>query len=221
MNTVFLDRTSVTDSTSRAKDLALIAVFAAIVAASVAVPGIPLGGVGVPITLQTFAVLLTGMVLGGPRAFAAVCLYVLLGLAGVPIFSMGRAGLGVLAGPSAGYIIAFPFAAALAGFFASYVLRRGLTPRVLWLFACGILSSILLIHTLGSLGIAINTKATLGQAFLSDLVFYPGDVIKNILAAVVATALHRAFPDVLVQPSLRKSKQHRNGENARLAQDAQ
>jgi biotin transport system substrate-specific component len=55
------------------------------------------------------------------------------------------------------------------------------------------------VHSLGVAGIALNTKATLGQAFLSDLVFYPGDIIKNILAAVIAVALHRAFPDILVR----------------------
>jgi biotin transport system substrate-specific component len=55
------------------------------------------------------------------------------------------------------------------------------------------------VHSLGVAGIALNTKATLEQAFLSDVVFYPGDVVKNLLAAVIAVALHRAFPDILVR----------------------
>jgi biotin transport system substrate-specific component len=60
-------------------------------------------------------------------------------------------------------------------------------------------TSITLVHTLGVLGMAVNSKATIGEAFLADLVFYPGDIIKNTVAAVIAVALHRAFPDLLVR----------------------
>ena len=63
------------------------------------------------------------------------------------------------------------------------------------------MTSIVTVHTLGVAGMAINAKATLGQAFLADCVFYPGDIIKNILAAGIAVALHRAFPDILVRRS--------------------
>ncbi|MFJ3956635.1 biotin transporter BioY [Arthrobacter sp. NPDC090010] len=185
------------------RDLALVAVFAALVAASAFVPGISIGGVGVPITIQTLAIVLTGLVLGGRRAFAAVLLYVVLGLAGLPIFSQGRAGLGVLAGPSAGYIVAFPLVAALAGFFASKILQRGLKPRALWFFVAALGSSVLLTHTLGPLGIMLNAKTSLGQAFVADLAFYPGDVLKNIVAAILAVTLHRAFPDILLRRAQR------------------
>ncbi|WP_144628483.1 biotin transporter BioY [Arthrobacter woluwensis] len=190
-----------TRSTERwgARDLALVAVFAALVAASALVPGISIGGVGVPITIQTLAVVLTGLVLGGPRAIAAVGLYVVLGLAGLPIFSQGRAGLGVLAGPSAGYIIAFPLVAGLAGLLATRVLRKRLKPRTLWFFLAAFGSSLLLTHTLGPLGIMINGRTSLSAAFLADLAFYPGDILKNLVAAPLAVALHRAFPDILLR----------------------
>ena len=182
-----------------ATDLGLIAVFAALVAGSALVPGIAANVFGVPITFQTLAVMLTGLMLGPARGFAAVCLYTLLGLAGLPIFSQGRSGLGILAGPSAGYIIAFPIAAALVGWLATVVIRRTTRARALWFFLAATVTSVLVVHTLGIVGIAINTKAGLGQAFMADLIFYPGDVIKNILAAVIAVSLHRAFPDVLVR----------------------
>ena len=68
-----------------------------------------------PITLQTFAVLLSGAVLGMRRGFLAVLLYVVAGAAGLPIFSGGAAGLAVLTGPTAGYLIGFPLAAGLCG----------------------------------------------------------------------------------------------------------
>jgi len=179
-------------------DLGLIAVFAALVAGAALVPGLALNGFGVPITFQTLAVMLTGLVLGPARGFAAVGLYTLLGLAGLPIFSQGRSGLAILAGPSAGYIIAFPIAAAAVGWLATVVIRTT-KARALWFFLAATATSVVFVHTLGVIGIALNSKATLEQAFVSDLVFYPGDIIKNVLAAAVAVALHRAFPDVLVR----------------------
>lgn len=186
-----------------ATDLGLIAVFAALVAGSALIAAIPVGGLGVPITLQTLAVMLTGLALGPGRAFAAVGLYVLLGLAGLPIFSGGRSGLGVLAGPSAGYIIAFPLAAAAVGWLSAVVLRRtaGKTARLraVLLFVAAMVSSIVFVHTLGVLGMVLNAKLELSKAVLADLAFYPGDVIKNALAVTIALSLHKAFPDLLLR----------------------
>ncbi|MGF4042228.1 biotin transporter BioY [Paenarthrobacter nitroguajacolicus] len=182
-----------------ATDLGLIAVFAALVAASAIVPGIPVGALGVPITLVTLTVMLSGLVLGAGRGFAAVGLYVLLGFAGLPIFSGGRSGLGILATPSAGYIIAFPLAAAATGYFAGVVIRRTVKFRALWLFAAAMVSSIVVIHALGILGMMVNAKLDFTKALLADLPFVPGDVLKNVLAVIIAMAIHKAFPDVLVR----------------------
>ena len=182
-----------------ATDLGLIAVFAALVAASAIVPGIPVGALGVPITLVTLTVMLSGLVLGPGRAFAAVGLYVLLGLAGLPIFSGGRSGLGILATASAGYIIAFPLAAAATGYLAALIIRKTVRNRSLLLFAAAMVSSIVLIHGLGVLGMMVNGKLDFTKAFIADLAFYPGDILKNVLAVIIAVAIHKAFPDVLVR----------------------
>ena len=158
-----------------------------------------MGGLGVPITLQTLASdVITGLALGPGRAFAAVGLYVLLGLAGLPIFSGGRSGLGVLAGPSAGYIIGFVFAATAVGWLTVVVLRRTAgSPgkfRAVLLFAAAMVSSIIFIHGLGILGMMVNAKLDFSKAFLADLVFYPGDVIKNVLAVTVALGAAQGVP---------------------------
>ncbi|MBO1269045.1 biotin transporter BioY [Arthrobacter cavernae] len=182
-----------------ATDLGLIAVFAALVAGSALIPGIPVGALGVPITLQLLAVVLTGLVLGGGRGFAAVGLYLLLGLAGLPIFSGGRSGLGILATPSAGYIIGFPLAAAAAGWLAGVVIRRTVKYRTVFLFLAALVGTVVLVHGLGVLGMMVNGKLDFTKAFLADLPYYPGDILKCLLAAVIAVSLHKAFPDVLVR----------------------
>jgi biotin transport system substrate-specific component len=183
-----------------AQSLALVAVFAALIAASAIVPGIPVGSFGVPITLQTLAIALTGLVLGGTRAAAAVGLYLLLGFAGLPIFSGGRAGLQILAGGSAGYIVGFLVAAFLLGLLAERIVRR-VAParRGLLFFLAATLVSVVVIHALGVLGMMVNLKLSWQAAFIADLAYYPGDLLKNAVAALAATAVHRAFPDVLVR----------------------
>jgi len=183
-----------------AQSLALISVFAALIAASAIVPGIPVGGFGVPITLQTLAIMVTGLVLGGSRAAAAVALYVLLAFAGLPIFSGGRAGLGVLAGGSAGYIVGFLLAALLVGIAAEQIIRRlPAKRRGLWLFLAAVVVTVVASHLLGVLGMMVNLKLSWQAAFASDLIFYPGDILKDALASAAAVAVHRAFPDILVR----------------------
>lgn len=180
-----------------ATDLSLIAVFAALVAAFSIVPAIPIGPLGVPITLQTLAVMLTGVILGPLRAGAAVGLYVLVGLAGIPIFSGFSGGIGVLVRPSAGYIIAFPIAAVLTGFLARLVLRRINRFKYVALFAACMVSSLLVIHPLGVAGLVLNGKLDLGTAIAADALYLPGDVVKNLLAAAIGLSVHRAFPRLL------------------------
>lgn len=179
-----------------AVDTALIATFAALIAVCALLPAISVGGL-VPITLQTFAVLLSGAVLGARRGFLAVLLYLAVGAIGLPVFSGGGAGIAPFLGPSAGYLIAFPFAAALCGFIVERLPRKKVSTSVLFIFLAGFGSSIVFVHTLGPLGMAYFGGLPLGSAFLADLAFYPGDIVKNIMMAIVATAVHRAFPALL------------------------
>ena len=180
---------------STAIDIALIAAFAALIAACALGPALKVAG-PVPITLQTFAVLLSGAVLGMRRGFLAVLLYVVAGAAGLPIFSGGASGLAVLSGPSAGYLLGFPLAAALCGFIVERLPRASLA-SVPAVFVAGLVSSAVFIHTLGITGLVLRADLTWSQAFDVDKVFWIGDVLKNIAMALVATAVRRAFPDLL------------------------
>ena len=179
-------------------DIALIAAFAALIAVCALLPAINVAG-PVPITLQTFAVLLSGAVLGARRGFLAVLLYVVVGAAGLPVFSGGAAGLGVLAGPTAGYLLGFPLAAGFCGLLVERLPRRSLASAPM-IFAAGLLSSALFIHTLGMTGLVLRLDISYADAFDIDKVFWLGDVLKNVAMALVATAVHRAFPDLLGRP---------------------
>lgn len=183
-----------------AQAVALVAVFTALLVAAAVVPGIPVGGLGVPITLQTLAVMLTGLVLGPVRGGLAVVLYLLLGFVGLPVFSRGQSGLQVLSGPTAGYLVSFVVAAVVVGLAARTVLRR--TRRSLWvalLLGASFVTTVAVVHVLGVLGLMVNLRLPLSAAVSADLPFLPGDLVKDVVAVVAAVAVHRAFPDVLAR----------------------
>lgn len=180
-----------------ALDLALIASFAALIAACAVLPAIQLGGL-VPVTLQTFGVLLAGAVLGPRRGFLAVLLYLALGAIGLPVFSGGAAGLGVFAGPTAGYLVAFPIAALLCGAVVERLPRRSVAHSIPLLAIAGVASSLLTIHPMGIAGLVLLGGMPLEQAAFLDLAFIPGDIVKNVVMALAATAVHRAFPELLL-----------------------
>ncbi len=184
---------------STSTDLALIAGFAALIAVCALLPTIEVGVVD--ITLQTFAVLLCGAVLGARRGFLAALLYVVVGAAGLPVFSGGGAGLGVLVGPSGGYLIGFPLAAGLCGLLVTRLPRHQLATSVPLIFLAGLVGSFAFIHPLGITGLVLRADMTWSEAFRLDLTFWLGDALKNLAMAVVATAVHRAFPDLLGRPT--------------------
>ena len=183
-------------SSSPTRDIALVAAFAALISASAYIGAIPVGSAGVPITLQTLTVMLAGCILGPLRGFSAVTLYLALGAVGLPVFAEHSSGIGVFSGPSGGYLIAFPLAAALGGFLVKYVARERRT-RALVVFACSITASILVIHLLGILGMMLYFDVSFREAGTYDLPFWVGDVVKTSLVAMIAAEVHRAFPQLL------------------------
>ncbi len=183
-------------SSSPTRDIALVAAFAALISASAYIGAIPVGSAGVPITLQTLTVMLAGCILGPVRGFSAVTLYLALGSVGLPVFAEHSSGIGVFNGPSGGYLLSFPIAAALGGFLVKYVAGERRT-RALFVFACSITASILVIHLFGILGMMRYFDISFIEAGTYDMPFWIGDLVKTSLVAMIAAEVHRAFPQLL------------------------
>ncbi|TIC81095.1 biotin transporter BioY [Nocardioides sp. GY 10127] len=178
-------------------DLALVAAFAALIAVLAVIGGIPVGGAGVPITLQTLGVLLAGAVLGPLRGFLSVGLYLVLAAVGLPILSGHTGGLAPFVGVTAGYLLTFPIAALVVGLVVRLAARAG---RVgpLAILVGGLLGTVV-----NHLGGVIGMQAYLGvdwaTAFSYDAPYWLGDVVKALLVAVVAAEVHKAFPQLLTR----------------------
>ena len=164
---------------------AALIVGASLLTALAAQIAIPVPWSPVPITGQTFAVLLTGALLGARRAFIAQALYLLEGAAGLPVFAGGAAGLAKLAGPTAGYLVAFPFAAAVTG----ALCERGWDRRFVTMMWAMLSGSVVVF----ALGLAWLSRFMPGDRLLGAglLPFVPGDVVKAALAALAFPAAWR------------------------------
>ena len=157
-------------------------------AALIAVGGLlSFPALGVSVSMQTFFVLLAGLVEGPKIAAAAAGLYLLAGILGLPVFVGGVGGPAILLKPSAGYALAFPLQAAIAGL-ANRAGQKGRGPlsfgRAL---AVSILASVVL-HFFGFIGIVINAKIVPAAAAKMILTFVPGDLAKCAAAASIASS---------------------------------
>lgn len=150
---------------------------------------IPLPGTGVPINLATFAVILTGLLLGSRKGASATAVFLLLGAVGIPVFAGFTGGLGILAGPTGGYLIGYVFLAAFAGL-ASPDSHKGSTLRY---FVCAAVGEAVL-YLLGTLWFIHLTGMGIIPALAACVIsFIPGDIAKMILAWVVACRLAKAL----------------------------
>jgi biotin transport system substrate-specific component len=179
-------------------DLALVATFAALIAVCAVSAALPFGINGVPITLQMLAIFLTGAVLGAVRGFLSVALYVVVGAAGLPIFAGGQAGLAPFSGPTSGYLLAFPVAALIIGLVVERVRARGLSVTALVVVVGGVLAETV-VTLAGAASIAITADVSYAKGLGFAVPYVPADLVKLAVAAVVAAAVHRAFPQLLAR----------------------
>lgn len=180
-------------------DLALIATFAALIAVCSIISGFHVSGIGVPFTLQMFAVFLAGAALGATRGFLAVVLYLAVGTAGVPVFAEGHGGPSVWVGVTGGYLLAFPIAAFVVGLVASRVARNNPAAFTVAVSIAAAIVTVAVVGTLGTIGMSLKLDVSLKTAWGYATPFFVADIIKGILAAIVAAAVHRAFPQLVAK----------------------
>jgi len=176
-------------------NIALVSVFAGFIAASTLWSGVELAA-GVPVTLQTFAVLLAGAVLGPWRGAAAVIIYLILGTAGLPIFANHTNGAVAWPSPTAGFLIGFIPAAFVTGWIVRGLRRRNALTFI-GIFGAAIMGGIVVLYPIGWGYVAFRADLSFEQTVLFAVPFAVGDIIKCVFVAMVASAVHRAYPWVL------------------------
>lgn len=169
-----------------ARDLVMAALFGALTAtgAFITVPLSP-----VPITLQTFFTYLAGAILGSHLGALSQAIYVLLGGIGLPIFAGGKAGFGVLIGPTGGYLVGF-----IAGAFViGKLVEIKENPSFAWILA-SIIVGTAAIYVLGVIQLSLWLGTSIEAAIsLGILPFLVGDSVKMLMASSAALKIRRYY----------------------------
>lgn len=177
----------------KVKEIVLIGIMAAV--CCVLGPwSIPIGAI--PVSLQVVAVCLCSYVLGAKKGTLAVVIYILLGLAGLPVFSGFSGGAAKLLGPTGGYIIGFIFMAFISGFFVE---RYG--SGKIYMQVIGLLSGLAVCYLFGTVWFAaINTKEMNFSAAFAVCVypFIPFDLLKLAVCVILGNALRKALSRLTV-----------------------
>jgi biotin transport system substrate-specific component len=179
----------------KARDISLIAVFAALTAV-LGLPGaLTPFGASVPITLQTLAPMLAGAILGWKRGMAAAIVFLALVAIGLPLLAGGRGGLALFVGPSAGYLFGWIAGTAVIGLLVQWRLPAF---HWWWTLLSVLVGGIGVVYLFGIpvLALVTGTEGIVATA-AAAAVYLPGDLIKAVIAATVAVAVHRAYPDLL------------------------
>lgn len=183
-----IDKNNNSNSTSKsllsAKDMTLAALFAALTFIMGFVK-IPLPFSPVPITGQTFAVMLSGSLLNPVPAFFSMLIFVLLGAVGIPVFSGLNGGLNVLIGPTGGYILSWPIAA-----FVMASILKNRKPNFIVFLLVNIVGAIIIVYIFGITQLSFVAGMSIGKAVAAGAIpFIPGDLIKAIIASYLALKL--------------------------------
>ena len=161
---------------------AIAVALGALVVALAAQVEIPLGFSPVPVTLQGLAVALVGLVLGPRLGAAALVSYLVMGVAGLPVFSGASFGVLKILGPTGGYLLAFPVGAWLAGYIATHATHQPAALRYL----VGSIAGIAMIHLGGWSWLAIATHNARAAFALGVAPFMVIDLAKAVIAAGLA-----------------------------------
>lgn len=173
------------------KELILCALFAAIIAILSQI-SIPLPFTTVPLTMQIFAVAVTGLILGSRLSTISVLIYLLLGGIGIPVFAQFTGGVAILFGPTGGYLLGLPFMTYIIGLAKD----KSSHPIVISL---SLIAGLIGVYVAGTLMFAAITGNTIYQSILYCVApFVLADFIKLILAYVVGSTVSKRISSNLV-----------------------
>ncbi|MBA83713.1 biotin transporter BioY [Thalassobius sp. S69A] len=173
------------------RNIVLIALFAALIAALGLIPKITLAS-GIPITAQSMGIMLCGTVLGAKRGALAVILFLGLVALGLPLLAGGRGGLGVFTTPWAGFLFGFPVAAFVAGLVMDKW-KSGNTAVVA--IVAAVIGGIGALYLVAIPYYMVMKPAPLGEALSVAMApFMPGDLIKAVLAGLITQGVLKARP---------------------------
>jgi biotin transport system substrate-specific component len=178
------------------RDLALSALFAALVVVLGLVPPIALGVIPVPITLQSMGAMLAGTVLGAKRAGLAYVIVLVLVAIGLPVLSGGRGGLAVLMGPTGGYVVGWIAAAFVTGYVAERLVSEsaGKWWQLGGFFLASVLGGIAVLYAIGMPWVTVVAGTPLRAVAAGSLAFLPGDILKAAATAIIARTALEAYP---------------------------
>lgn len=177
-----------------ARDLAMMAIFAGIIAALGLIPAIMTPLSAVPITAQSLGVMLAGAILGGRRGAGSLVLFLVLVALGLPLLAGGRGGLGVFASPTVGFLVGWIVAAFVIGWATE---RIGAPYSLLAGLAINAVGGIAVLYTFGIVGMMLRTGMSLRAALLAMTPFLIGDALKVVASAVIAKGVHASYPGLL------------------------
>lgn len=164
------------------RQMTLISLFAALTAVGAFI-SIPIGPV--PITLQTLFTLLAAMTLGSVMGASSQIIYVLLGIVGLPVFAGFKAGIGILFGPTGGFLFGFIISAYIIG----KIIELKKEKNIFYYFLAGLIGT-LIIYILGVTQLSLVTGIGIKKAIVVGMLpFLPGDILKIIAASFIASKL--------------------------------
>ena len=173
------------DNLEKIKKMVFAALFAALIAVGAYIR-IPIMISTVPITLQTFFVLLAALVLGKKWGTVSVIVYLLVGFIGFPVFTGGSGGIGILFGPTGGYLYSYILVAYLVGFFSEKIEKKPIPLFIILIFGS------FLILGIGTIHLAVFNGFSIYMALLAGFVpFIIGDTVKSIAVALIAATVSK------------------------------
>lgn len=174
----------------KTKDFMYSSIFAAVISV-LGFLVFPLPFSPVPVTGQSLGIMLAGCLLTTRQAAMAVGTFLLIGIAGVPVFAGGTAGIGILLGPRGGYLIGF-----LVGAIIISILKKRFN-SVIGLGFANVIGGIVVVYLFGVLWLNWVTGMGIQAAFAGGaLPFIPGDIFKAVLASIVGYKVNKRMEDM-------------------------